>query len=323
MEDMAVLAAVTSTLASDYRPGDPRLRALYERGLAAQWSVETDLDWTIEVPFGSPLPDGSRIARTSFDASPLGPRGRGGWDIYRWEVQSWMVSQFLHGEQGALVVAGRLVESLPGIDAKLCAAGQVGDEARHVDAFSRYLREHVPDPYPVNGPLQELMVDILGDSRWDVTALGMQIVVEALAMAAFRLAGQTFHDPLIRDITRLVGRDEARHVSFGVMSLREVVAELTAAERADREELVIEAASLMRRRFLLEDVWERLEVPRAEGAAFSLHDDLMVMYRQTVFSKVITALVRIGLMTERVQDALERLDLLEFAGTPRNLTVRN
>jgi len=319
MGEVSVIAAVTSTLALDYRPGDSRLLALYERSLQAQWNAGTDLDWSLDVGFGSALPDGSRVAWTSFLASPLGRRGRGMWDTYRWEVQSWMVSQFLHGEQGALVAAARLVEAMPDIGAKLCAASQVVDEARHVEAFSRYLREKVPSPYPINGALRELLEDVLGDSRWDVTALGMHIMVEALAMATFRLANATFHDPLIREITRLVGRDEARHVSFGVMSLAEAFAELTAAERADREDLVMEAASLMRQRFLLEDVWERLDVPARDGASYALQDELMIMYRQTIFVKVIGALIRIGLMTRRVRDALERLGLLEFAGAPRDL----
>jgi hypothetical protein len=188
------------------------------------------------------------------------------------------------------------------------------DEARHVEVFSRYLRDNVPDPYPISEPLRLLLADILADSRWDVTALGMQIMVEALAMAAFRLAGNTFHDGLIREITRLVARDEARHVSFGVLSLEGVCSTLTSAELADREELTLEAASLMRRRFLLGDVWERLEVDRDEGARYAAHDPLMIGYRKAVFSKVISALGRIGLLTPRVRDGLAALDLLGFAG---------
>jgi hypothetical protein len=183
MRNLSVTAAVDSILTWNYQSTDPRLRSLYERALTGQWNADADLDWSTEVRFGSPLPDGSAFARASFDASPLGGRGRRLWDTYRWEVQSWMVSQFLHGEQGALLVAARLVEAVPGIDAKYYAASQVIDEARHVDVFSRYLREKVPVAYPVNAALRQLLEDILGDSRWDVTALGMQIMVEALAMA--------------------------------------------------------------------------------------------------------------------------------------------
>jgi rubrerythrin len=234
------------------------------------------------------------------------------WDTFRWELQSWMVSQFLHGEQGALVVAARLVETMPDLDSKFYAATQAADEARHVEAFSRYLREKVPDPYDISSPLRELLVDILSDSRWDVTALGMQIMVEALAMAAFRLANSTFHDDLIKDITRLVARDEARHVSFGVLSLETVYRELSSAELADREDLVLDAAQLMRRRFLLHDVWDRLEVDKTEGVEFATTNELMIKYRQAIFAKVVSSLSHIGLMTTRVHDGLADLDLLDF-----------
>lgn len=309
----STVASFDTHLTWDYDTRLPRVDALYQRAKTAQWNADTDIAWSVEVGFGSPLPDDSSFAMASFASSPLARRGRRAWDEFRWELQSWMVSQFLHGEQGALVVAGRLTETLPDLDSKLFAATQAVDEARHVEAFSRYLREKVPAPYPITAPLAALLHDILTDSRWDMTAVGMQIMVEALAMAAFRLASSTFHDDLIRQITTLVARDETRHVSFGVLSLAGLYDQMTAAERGEREELVLEAASLMRRRFLLEDVWERLEVNRAEGVAYATRDDLMVRYRQTVFAKIIPALSGIGLLTPRVRDGLERLDLVRPA----------
>jgi len=310
MANWTVTAPVQANLTWSYESRDGRLAGLYERAKAAQWNASADIDWSIDVPFGEPLPDDSAFAFASFHASPLAPRGRAGWDAFRWQLQSWMVSQFLHGEQGALVVAARLVEVMPDIDSKFCAASQAADEARHVEAFSRYLREKIPEPYPITAPLAALLGDILRDSRWDVTALGMQIMVEALAMAAFRMASSTFHDDLIKQITRLVARDEARHVTFGVLSLGAVYPQLTSAEIADRELLVLEAAELMRRRFLLEDVWAAVEVDRALGVEFAARDPLMVQYRQAIFSRIVAALTRVGLMTDRVRDGLRRLDLL-------------
>jgi hypothetical protein len=313
MTPFAVTTPVEAVLTWDYDSTSPPLRSLYERAKHGQWNATTDLDWSTPVEFGGRLPQDSGFAVASFHSSPLARRGPEAWDAFRWELQSWMVSQFLHGEQGALVVAGRLVQVLPDLDSKFYAASQVVDEARHVEAFSRYLREKVPRPYAIAGSLRELLSDVLSDNRWDVTALGMQIMVEALAMAAFRLAGSTFHDDLIREITRLVARDEARHVSFGVLSLEGLYPELTAAERGDREELVLESAALIRRRFLLEDIWERLDVDRAEGMAYAAADPLMVAYRQAIFTKVVSALGKIGLLTTRVRDGLVALDLIGFA----------
>lgn len=312
MADLRVTTPVEARLNWDYEPQSDRIAVLYERAKQAQWNASTDIDWSTEVAFGSPLPDDSYFAMSAFAASPLARRGRPMWDTFRWELQAWMVSQFLHGEQGALVVAARLVEVMPDVESKYYAASQAADEARHVEAFSRYLREKVPEPYAISSPLRALLTDILSDERWDVTALGMQIMVEALAMAAFRLANSTFNDDLIKEITRLVARDEARHVSFGVLSLSGIYPEMTRAELADREDLVLEAASLMRRRFLLEDVWDRIEVPRAEGVDFAATHELMIKYRQAIFAKVISSLQHIGLLTGRVRDGLAKLDLLDF-----------
>lgn len=312
MAGMTVTTPVEATLNWNYANQNDRIVSLYERAKQGQWNATTDIDWDLPVEFGSALPDDSYFAMSAFAVSPLARRGRREWDTFRWQLQSWMVSQFLHGEQGALVVAARLVEVVPDLDSKYYAASQVADEARHVEAFSRYLREKVPEPYEISSHLRALLNDILADTRWDVTALGMQIMVEALAMAAFRLANTTFNDDLIKDITRLVARDEARHVSFGVLSLNGVYDEMTTAELADREELVLDAADLMRRRFLLEDVWERLEVSRAEGIDFAANHELMIKYRQTIFAKVISSLQNIGLMTDRVRAGLEQLNLLDF-----------
>ncbi|MBM0236036.1 ferritin-like domain-containing protein [Micromonospora sp. ATA32] len=311
MGELIVRSSVQAQLTWDYEPTGSRTGALYQRAKQMQWHVD-DVDWRLPVRFGAPLPDDSAFAMTAFAASPLARRGRPAWDAFRWELQAWMVSQFLHGEQAAMVVASRLVEVMPDLESKFYATTQAVDEARHVEVFSRYLRCNIAYPYPVSEPLLLMLTDILADSRWDVVALGMQIMVEALAMAAFRLAGSTFHDDLIKQITTLVARDEARHVSFGVMSLSGLYDRMTAAERAEREDLVLESAALIRRRFLLSDIWDRLEVPLREGSDFAARNELMVAYRQAIFSRVGHALGQIGLMTPRVRAGLASLDLIRF-----------
>lgn len=320
MVGLSVRTPVEARLDWSYGSPEPRVRALYERATTAQWHAGTDVDWSIDVPYGAPLPDDSPYALAAFAESPLRPGGRALWDAFRWETQAWLVSQFLHGEQAAMVVAARLVETVPELDAKFYAASQAIDEARHVEAFSRYLADHVPEPYPVSGPLDALLSDILSDARWDVTALGMQIMVEALAMAAFRLADSTFHDDLVKQIARLVARDEARHITFGVLSLQGVYPHLTTAELRDREDVVLEAANLIRRRFLLADVWQRLGVDVPAGVEFARRDPLMTAYRQTIFSRIAVALEQVGLMTPRVREGLAGLDLLGAAASVRGRT---
>jgi hypothetical protein len=306
-------AAVDAVLSWRYDLPPDRIADLYQAAKSAQWDAATDIDWSLPVPFGQPLPPGSAHALGSLHASPLAGRGRAGWDAFRWEVQSWMVCQFLHGEQAAMIAGARLAEVLPDLRAKLYAISQAGDEARHTEAFSRYATTHLPDPYPLSVELRELFTDGLRAREWDVTALAMQCLVEPVALAGFRLAGSTFHDDLVKQIVTKVARDEARHVSFGVLLLKEVFPGLSAAERAAREEFVLEAVALLRRRFLLGDVWERVGVDRARGEAFAAADPGLSGYRRALFARVIPMLGRIGLLTPRVVGGLDALGLLDGA----------
>jgi hypothetical protein len=311
---LAVSATVEARIEWSYEVRSSRILALYERAKAAQWDVATAVDWSQPVTFGAPLPPGSGYALASFQRSPLHRHGRPMWDAFRWEFHAWMVSQFLHGEQGALVATARLAEMLPDVEGKFFAASQVGDEARHVQAFSRYAAAVLPEPYPVSPSLDALLRDVLSDSRWDVVALGMQVIIEGVAMASMRLADASLHDPLIKQITRLVARDEARHVAFGILALQPVCGQLTAAERVEREDFLLEAADLMRRQFLLGEIWDRLGVDVATGRDFAADSELMVRYRQSVFAKALSSLERIGLLSDRLYEGLDRMDLLGGAG---------
>jgi hypothetical protein len=307
-----LVATVRTHLDWTYAPTDPRLRRLYERGKRLQWNAATDIDWSLPVEFGAPLPPA--LGQDTFPFG--GRRSAATWDRFRWEFQAWMVSQFLHGEQGALVATARLVEAAPDLESKFCAASQVGDEARHVEVYTRYLDEKLGHAYPVNPSLEALLHDILTETRWDVIYLGMQIIVEGLAVAAFRMGAATFHDPLIARITDLVARDEARHVSFGVVALDGLYSSLTSRELAEREEFVLEAAALMRRRFLLEEIWDRMGVDRRAGVNYAERDPVMVLYRQVLFAKVVGSLKRLSLMTPRMHQRLAALSLLPPGASP-------
>jgi P-aminobenzoate N-oxygenase AurF len=290
----------------DYAQSDGRLRALYERGKAAQWNAMTDIDWTAGVGtpgqvelLGSNLP----LER---DASLVPPER---WGAFQWEFHSWMTSQFLHGEQGALLAAGRLVVMAPDLDTKFYAAAQAADEARHVEAYARYV-ELLGNSYAVNPSLKRMLDTVVADSRWDIVFLGMQIIVEGLALAAFRLEHTRSFDPVIAQLTRLVARDEARHVAFGLLVLQEIYGELTSREKTEREEFVKEAALLMSRRFRLAEIWQRLDVDVRAGANYTLRDQKMIDFRRLMFTKITTSLARVGLLTTGVREHLEQLQLL-------------
>lgn len=291
----------------DYGATDERLRALYERGKTAQWNAAVDIAWDAGV--GVPGQADPAGARSPFGWSASCPVPREAWGAFQWEFHSWMTSQFLHGEQGALLATSRLVTMAPDLDTKMFAASQVTDEARHVEAYARYV-DLLGNSYAVNPSLKRMLDTVVAESRWDIVFLGMQIIVEGLALAAFRFEHTRSFDPVIAQLTQLVARDEARHVAFGLLALQEIYGELTSHERADREEFVKEAALLMSRRFRLEEVWARLDVDVAAGTNYALQDQKMIDFRRLMFTKIVTSLAKVGLLTAGVRTHLEQLELL-------------
>ena len=319
-ESLDVAASVTTRFTWDYVQERVPLTKLYEKGKRSQWNATDDIDWSPAVDFGSPLEQNPLDAFGTGFAEQMG----GTWarledstrNQLRWEFQSWMVSQFMHGEQGALVATARLVETVPDIESKYYAANQVNDEARHVEAYARYLNDKLKDSYPISRPLEALLTDIMGESRWDLTYLGMQIMVEGLALAAFGLGNVVFHDPVIKQITDYVMRDEARHVAFGVLALKDIVPQMSSSELAEREEFLLEASQLMYDRFLLEQVWERIGIPVEEGKAFAANNPLMVVFRQQLFSKIVPNLKKLGLLSPRLRSLYESLDVIHHENAP-------
>ncbi len=289
----------------DYEKGSrPKLNRLYEKAKTSMWNAETDLDWSIEV-------DQEEVVRNNAIANPTGLNGGGGvdltgtpfakWGDQEWlevgiESQNWILSQFLHGEQGALVCTARIVETVPWIDAKYYAATQVMDEARHVEVFAKYLETKLSGHYPVNAHLKLLLDDIIKDSRWDMTYLGMQIMVEGLALAAFGFIHQLTTEPLLKKMLRYVMSDEARHVAFGVLSLQDYYQGLTTAELRERQEFAFEAAVRMRDRFLQQEVWERMGVPVKEAVELVIKSPEREMFQQMLFSKVVPNCKKLGLL---------------------------
>jgi hypothetical protein len=288
----------------DYAKGTrAQLDKLYEKAKKAQWNGQTDLPWDTDV-------DQEAIVIANVEANPQAAYSEeavAGTSLEKWgdkewlrfgiENQNWTLSQFMHGEQGALLCTAKIVETVPWIDAKYYAATQVVDEARHVEVFSRYLDTKLTGHYPLNGHLGLLLDDIISDSRWDMTYLGMQIMVEGLALAAFGFMQQFTQEPLLKQLLRYVMADEARHVAFGVLSLQEYYAGLSAAELRERQEFAFEAAVRMRDRLLLQEVWDRLGVPKADIVQIATNyrpenDEFQIL----LFSKIVPNLKKLGLL---------------------------
>jgi hypothetical protein len=302
-------------LSWDYDHEDDTLVRLYDKAKRSQWDAARDVDWSIDV-------DPGRVPETRFEMlkhAPDSPFARLTTDELReltWESQAWTISQFLHGEQGALLATAKIVDTVPDNDAKLYAATQVMDEARHVEVYDRYLHEKVGRPYPINPYLSSLLANLMSDSRWDMTYLGMQIMIESLALAAFGAIYQTTDEPLLKDITFHVMGDEARHVAFGIASLRDVYTDMPANERRDREEFVCEAAELMRDRFLQREVWERMGLPADDCATYLRDSDAQRFFRAQLFGKVVPNVKKIGLLTPYVRERFDQLGILQYEDLP-------
>ncbi len=285
----------------NYEKGErPALNKLYEKAKTSQWNGETDLPWHIDVDQEAVVVANQAANNRGADLDVSGTCFEK-WGDKEWvqlgiEAQNWTLSQFMHGEQGALICTAKIVETVPWIDAKYYAATQVMDEARHVEVFAKYLQDKLSGFYPVNAHLEMLLDDIVADSRWDMTYLGMQIMVEGLALAAFGFMHQMTTEPLLKQLLRYVMSDEARHVAFGVLSLKEYYADLTQAELRERQEFAFEAAVRMRDRFLQQEVWERMGVPVKEAVQVVMHDPGQLLFQQMLFAKIVPNCKKLGLL---------------------------
>jgi hypothetical protein len=286
----------------DYEKGQrPALNKLYEKAKTAQWNGETDLPWETEVDqelvvIANAAQNGRDEDRQELIGTSLEKWGDKEWLEFGIQSQNWTLSQFMHGEQGALLCTAKIVETVPWIDAKYYASTQVMDEARHVEVFAKYLDDKLSGHYPINAHLKMLLDDIIEDSRWDMTYLGMQIMVEGLALAAFGFMHQLTTEPLLKQLLRYVMADEARHVAFGVLSLKEFYEDLTAAELRERQEFAFEAAVRMRDRFLQQEVWDRMGVPVKEAVSLMMQTDEQKMFQSLLFSKIVPNCKKLGLL---------------------------
>jgi len=250
----------------DYERNRDQLVTLYNKAMGSQWNSVTDLDWSTDVDperlvaeQDSPMLAVTRIAGT-LPGSPL----------RRWSEKEYLqlgieffkanLSQFMHGEQGAMMTAAKIVETVPWIDAKYYASTQTMDEARHTEVFAKYLSLKLGEAYPMSPFLKSQIWSLLEDSRWDIAYLGMQIVIESLALAAFGDMLRRTEEPLLKKLLRYIMSDEARHVAFGVLTLSEFYADLSEAELLERQEFMIDATLNSRARATTPEVWGRMGV---------------------------------------------------------------
>ncbi len=267
----AVRANADAVFTWDYEQSRKPLQKLYEKAKTSQWN-SNDLPWDTEV-------DQEKVAlenqaqngwgedgRVDVVGTPFEHWGDKEWLAYGIEAQNWTLSQFMHGEQGALICTAQIVETVPWIDAKYYASTQVMDEARHVEVFGRYLSEKLSGNYPIQ-------------------------------------------------LLRYVMSDEARHVAFGVLSLKEYYAELSAPEIRERQEFAFEAAVRMRDRFLQQEVWERMGIDVKAAVQVAMQDPDRPIFQAMLFSKIVPNCKKLGLLDAAdgwLRDRFTELGVIQF-----------
>ena len=296
----------------EYDDGRARLLSLYQKGKDKQWDAQKRIDWSLEV-------DPQNVAGLPENFNPL--FGSDIWekmsqkerDEFGRHQGSWLFSQFLHGEQGALNVSARIVQSVPDLDSKFYAATQTMDEARHVELYTKFVHEKIGMYYPINQDLAKLLAESLEDSRWDLPYLGMHVLIEGLALAAFGLYRDMSTNPLVKQLLAYVMQDEARHVAFGRLALKDYYAELTDKERAEREEFVVEGCYLMRDRFKGREVFEQLNMPVDKCMEYVDNSDMYTLYQSLLFSRIVPCVRDVGLWGDKVKAAYADMGVLDNA----------
>ena len=298
----------------EYDDGSADLLNLYEKGKQQQWDTSTRLDWSQELFEGNPM-------GMSDDSIPI--YGSPFWekmtdkekDWLRFNLQCHSICQFMHGEQGALIATAKIVNTVPDMNAKFYAATQVMDEARHVETYKRLIHEKFKQAYPITESLKNLLEQTLTDRRWDMTYLGMQVMVEGLALAAFGFMHQMSTEPLLKQLLRYVMSDEARHVAFGVLSLQEYYANLSDAEIFERQQFAFEAAVRMRDRFLQQEVWERMDVPVKDAIEAVMRTPTRQLFQMMLFSKIVPNCKKLGLLDRNdawLRRRFEEIGVIQF-----------
>ncbi len=311
----------------DYERDRGQLVTLYNKAMGSQWNSVTDLDWATPVDperlvaeQDSPLLAVARVAGT-LPGSPLATWGEKEYSQLGLEFFKATLSQFMHGEQGAMMTAAKIVETVPWIDAKYYASTQTMDEARHTEVFAKYLSLKLGEAYPMSPFLKAQIWALLEDSRWDIAYLGMQIVIESLALAAFGDMLRRTEEPLLKKLLRYVMSDEARHVAFGVLTLSELYADMSEAELLERQEFMVDATLNSRARATTPEVWERMGttqeavVPFILEAAAASGVNPMRGFARGFFAKLVPNVRKLGLLEANggyLREKWGEAGLLEF-----------
>jgi hypothetical protein len=309
-----------------YEVESPKLDELYVKAKRDQWNADVAIDWSTLVDPGGKILDGERMAFLKLGFfKKLDARQLEGFNAH---YSAWILSQLLHGEQGALMVAGELVACAPDYEAKLYVGSQAMDEARHVEVFAKYIRR-LDKIYPPQPTLKSILKDIIETPYWQAKMVGMQVILEGLALGTFINIRAATGCALLRSLLGYVTRDEARHVAFGNMYLTTQVARMHPDERAAVEDFACAATQktvAMRRGMQGMAGFDQVLVDSGlDPSAFlaSMQAEVAAGFKpyampggvHTLKSLILPGIVRAGLVSDRVRPTYEAAGIKLFADT--------
>ena len=300
----ATLAATdglaTSLLLTDYASTRPDIVALYERSKGRQWNATTDLPWETLVALDAPIIVEERLAlygTPQFEA--MSPAARKRYNVLE---TAWIVSQFLHAEQTSMIACGQLMVMLPDIDAKLYAASQGYDEARHAECYRRYLDEKLGIIYPIDDDLKFLCDAALNGTEWASKLVASQLIVESFTLGSFKTILTSAVEPLLIAMLAHIVQDEARHVAFGRLALERSIRESSESDRACHEDFVAACARVLYDGFFPRAVFEELGLPDIDRLRTSVFaSNQQRCFRENIFAVLIPGVRDIGLLTKRTK----------------------
>ena len=296
--------------------GNPEFQKLYVKAKKGQWDAD-DLAWDTSVdPSNFDLPIFPEKLQPMYGTDMYRKVDRKKQGEMLHSTISWLLSQFLHGEQGALYAAAMTVEATPWMGAKYYGSTQVMDEARHVEVFHKYIDTKLNKLYHINDNLFVVIHALTSTGDWDLKFLGMQIMIEGLALGAFGMIYKFTKEPLLRELLKQVISDESRHVHYGVEALRDYYTkECSESVRRDREDWAYEVSIMLRNRFLFTEFHEEYfahAISRDNWIKMVVESEIMSEFRISLFSRLIPNLKAIGLLSDRIKPKYESLGLLRY-----------
>jgi hypothetical protein len=311
-EKTDVAAPLTLNWTWEYGSEVEELRNLYEKGKVNQWNAERDLDWSTPVSKDGWVmnPEASMLAQLC----KLMGKDEATQKAAAFDELAHLLSQLLHGEQAALQLCGQLTNVCDKMDEKWYSASQVIDEARHIEALSKFLSRKMGAIYPINPTLKVLLDELLRAETARKKTLGMQTLFEGMAVGIFDLLRRESRNALLEDMIHRVEQDESRHAAFGVLTMRRAVREADATEKAEMEDWafgILEALNANQQLDMLRLLGPKYGIDGENITKLSLTMANWAELNSLVYMHTVLPNLRnLGLVTERTEDQYRKLGML-------------